>query len=165
MIFARPSWQMSMSISGISLRLGSMNRSNSRPYLIGSTLHSPSRYPTIVPTPEPLAPHGNAVSSGEIAEIPHDQEIRAEILAGDDFQFVFQALANFRRNLPRPVAPFQPVFAELTKISRVSWPSSDVHPAPSSLLFGHVIDRRVPLARNPASGRTWPRCGRVFSIA
>ena len=56
--FCRPSWQMSMSISGISLRLGSMNRSNSSPYFSGSTLHSPSRYPTIVPTPEPRAPTG-----------------------------------------------------------------------------------------------------------
>ena len=73
MTFCRPSWQMSMSISGISFRLGSMNRSNSRPYLIGSTLQSPSRYPTIVPTPEPLAPTGMPLSR---AKLQKSQTIR-----------------------------------------------------------------------------------------
>ena len=55
---ARPSWHMSMSMSGYSVRSGSVKRSKSRPYSTGQALERPSAKPVIVPTPEPRASTG-----------------------------------------------------------------------------------------------------------
>ena len=82
-----------MSMSGIEMRLGLRNRSNSRSYLIGSRSVICRRVGHGAPGGGPTArADADAGVPGVLDQVPHDQEVRREAHVADDLELVGQAL-------------------------------------------------------------------------
>src|ERR1041384_6840010 len=99
----RPSWHRSISISGYSLRSGSVNRSKSNPYRTGHALLSPSTYPTIVPTPDPRARAGTPCSRPQFTKSHTIKKYAAMFLSHK----IFSSRSSRSSSLPLPPPPSQ----------------------------------------------------------
>src|SRR5439155_8694528 len=75
-------------------------------------------------------PHGEYVLAGVVAEIPDDQEVRAEVLHADDLQFVFETRADFVGYLSGAISPSLSLFTELAEILLVICCSTGFQPVP-----------------------------------